>query len=353
MPWPSFSTSIPWLVGRRTVNPALRASLLTLCLGTLAGCASAGASSPTPAPKMLSPTVLRTLRPDGQHLIRSVNDSLFDARDQLMNDSRTQAILRQHGTPIIRMPFRDSLTDAQDLQALTAIRNAGATPLVIVHGACVPQPYTPDNHWLGLVAKVFSSGPVYVEYGNEEDLGCNGGPSISATAYRASWNSVVRRLKANFPSYRFIGPVNFQTNPAYIATFVNGANPQPDFISWHEYNCNMTLSDRHCLRAIRRWAAHVSKTNSAVKSAIGHTIPIMITEWNLDASADSRYANASFIWRWTSRALREWASLRAAGVYAAFIYTCESHPDFQLIDGRGNFTPQGAAFFPHYPAAKG
>jgi hypothetical protein len=243
------------------------------------------------------------------------------------------------------MPFRDSLTDSQDLQVLNAIRNAGAAPLVIVHGACTSDPYTPDNHWLALVARVFSSGPVYVEYGNEEDLSCDTGPGISATVYRASWNSVVSRLKVKFPSYRFIGPVNFQANPTYIATFVHGANPSPDFISWHEYPCNMTETAGYCLDAIRRWAAHVSNTNRAVRNAIGYTIPIMITEWNLDAVADPRYTNARFIQEWTTNALGEWGSLTAAGLYAALIYTSESHSDFQLIDGNNHLTPQGVAFF--------
>jgi hypothetical protein len=283
--------------------------------------------------------------PDSAHLIRSVNDSLYDGSDQLANDTTTQGIVRQHNTPLIRMPFRDTITDAQDLQALNAIKNAGAAPLVIVHGACISDPYTPDVHWLSLVAQVFTSGPVYVEYGNEEDLSCPSGPSISATTYQASWNSVIPRLKAAYPTYKFIGPVNYQTNPTYIATFVTGANPQPDFISWHEYVCSSTDSDTTCNTHIANWATHVSSTNAAVVAAIGHTIPIMITEWNLDPFSDSRYSNSAFIQPWTTSALNEWSSLTSSGVYAAFLYTLESHSSFQLIDGSDNLTPQGAVFF--------
>jgi hypothetical protein len=71
----------------------------------------------------------------------------------------------------------------------------------------------------------------------------------------------------------------------------------------------------------------------------------MITEWNLDPGKDRRYSNQSFIQQWSTTALSEWSSLTASGLYAAFNYTGESHPDFQLIDSSDNFTYQGAVFF--------
>jgi hypothetical protein len=262
-----------------------------------------------------------------------------------MNDSTTQAILKAHNTPIVRMPFRDGWTDAQYLQALNAIKNTGAAPLVIVHGACVSDPYTIDNHWLSLVAQVFTTGPVYVEYGNEEDLSCNGGAGVSANTYQASWNAVIPQLKLNYPTDAFIGPVTYQSDPTYIATFVSGANPQPDFISWHEFVCSSTDSNSYCLSHINNWAIHIANTNSAVQAAINRTIPIMITERNLDPGQDHRYSNQSFIQQWTTTALSEWSSLTASGLYAAFNYTCESHPNFQLIDSSDTFTYQGAVFF--------
>jgi hypothetical protein len=309
-------------------------------------CAPNPNATPTPTSTATStptPTPTPTGGPDSAHLIRSVNDSLFDINDQLMNDPTTQAMLKTHNTPIVRMPFRDALTDAQDIQALNAIKNTGAAPLVIVHGACVSDPYTIDSHWLSLVVQVFTTGPVYVEYGNEEDLSCNGGAGISATAYQASWNAVVSQLKATpaYSSYYFIGPVTYQSDPTYIATFVNGANPQPDYISWHEFVCSSSDSDNYCLSHINNWATHITNTISA----IGHTIPIMITEWNLDPGKDRRYSNQSFIQQWTTNALNEWSMLTASGLYAAFNYTCESHPDFQLINSSDNFTYQGAVFF--------
>jgi hypothetical protein len=71
----------------------------------------------------------------------------------------------------------------------------------------------------------------------------------------------------------------------------------------------------------------------------------MITEWNLDPSSDQRYNNQAFIQQWTTTALNEWASLINSGVYAAYIYTAENHPSFQLIDSHDNSTYQGQVFF--------
>ncbi|TMB86493.1 MAG: hypothetical protein E6J45_13805 [Chloroflexi bacterium] len=298
--------------------------------------------TPGPAPTQ-APASAPPVTPASALLIRSVNDSLFDSYDQLMNDPGTQAMLRKHGTPIVRIPIRDALSDAEALRAFTAVRNSGAAPLAIVHGACVPDTYTVDSHWLGLLARVFTSGPVYVEYGNEEDLSCAGGIR-GAHVYTASWNAVVPRLKARFPNDRFIGPVNFESNPAYVATFVRDARPQPDFISWHEYVCHRSQPDSYCLEHIARWTNHVDDTNAAVRAAVGHTVPIMITEWNLGGT-DPRYGDAAFIQAWTRAALSQWASLVGSGVYAAFLYSCESHPDFELITSRNTLTAQGESFF--------
>ena len=317
--------------------PTPRSPLATRpCSGDTCRSADSGATAvPAPVPPPVAAA--------SALLIRSVNDSLFNRYDQLMNDPITQEMLRKHGTPIVRIPIRDPLSDAEALRAFRAVRTSGAAPLAIVHGACVRDAYTVDSHWLGLLAQVFTSGPVYVEYGNEEDLSCAAGTG-GAGVYTASWNAVVPLLKARFPTDRFIGPVNFESNSAYVAAFVRGARPQPDFISWHEYVCNRSQPDSYCMEHIARWRNHVDDTNAAVRAALGHTVPIMITEWNL-GGVDPRYGSAAFIQAWTRAALNQWASLVASGVYAAFLYSCESHPDFELITSRNTLTPQGESFF--------
>jgi hypothetical protein len=90
---------------------------------------------------------------------------------------------------------------------------------------------------------------------------------------------------------------------------------------------------------------HIQQTNEAVQAAIGVRVPIMITEWNLDAVADPRYSNASFIQAWTSEALRTLNENRARGLVAALYYCTTNHPSFSLIDSANNLTPEGRAFF--------
>jgi hypothetical protein len=282
--------------------------------------------------------------------VHSVNLSLFNTGgEQFCNNTSTQNIVKAHGVPYIRMPFRDTISDAYEQQCLKAIKAVGALPLVIVHGECVSSgdPFTPDSHWLQTdVQPIFGSAPVLVEYGNEEDLSCNGGGGISIQTYTTSWNSVVSRLKAAFPAYKYVGPVFYQSDPTDLQYFVGHANPRPDYVSWHEYACGPSDSNAHCTQAITNWAQHITANNQAMQNAIGTTIPIIVSEWNLDPQSDSRYGNASFIKPWMTSALKQWNTLTSSGVFLAMIYTLDSHGgNFQLITSSNTLTPEGQVFF--------
>jgi hypothetical protein len=285
--------------------------------------------------------------------VHSVNLGLFSTNgEQFCDNTGTQNIVKTHHVPYIRMPFRDGVSDAYDRKCLQAIQAVGALPLVIVHGACVSgDPFTPDDHWLKTdVQPIFGSAPVLVEYGNEEDFTCNGGGGITIQAYTTSWNSVVPRLKAAFPAYKYVGPVFFQSNPTDMQTFVGTANPTPDYVSWHEYACGVSDSNAVCNQAIPNWAQHVTDNNQAMKNAIGKTLPIIISEWNLDPQdppPDPRYSDPSFIKPWMRSALKEWHTLTSSGVFLAMIYLLDNHgDDFQLINADNTLTPEGQVFFP-------
>ena len=269
-----------------------------------------------------------------------VNMPLFDGNEQLLSNAGTRQILIGWHTPVIRMPFRASLSDAVELQALQTIKTIGSAPLVIVHGAVDSTVLADDIHLLGLVAQVFGSSTVYVEYGNEEDLA-----GINDVAYTNSWNAVVPSLKSAHPTYKFIGPVNFQKDPTYIAYFVAHAVPAPDIVSWHEYVCSPTDATSICLSHIANWASHVSNTNSAEVAAVGHTFPFMITEWNMDPFNDPRYLDPTVIKPWTTQALQELNTLIPSGLIGAQQYAVDSHGGgFELIDFNNALTPQGQAF---------
>jgi hypothetical protein len=313
-----------------------------------------GQTGPTPTPSAApTPTVTPSPTPgqaDAVHRIRSINVSGFNASDQFITSTTTQNMIASHSIPYLRIPFRDGWTDAQYTQMLTAVKNVHAVPLAVVHGNCANLETT-DDHWLALIDQVFTSGSYYVEYGNEEDLSCNGGAGIGATVYTAGWNRDIPLLKAAHPRAKFVGPVNFQYNGPYIQTFMQTANPRPDVVSWHEYVCNTSNDDATCLSHIANWANHASDMQARMTTA-GYHVPVWITEWNMDPNDEARY-QAAMIQNWTSQALSEWSTLAAAGqIEAAFNYTMASHGSFngscsgfQLVCSDNSLTLQGQTFF--------
>lgn len=273
-------------------------------------------------------------------LTYGVNLAMYDTSDDVVNDPSIQAEMRSYGVPIIRMPFRTTLSDAYETQAMQAIRALGALPLIIVHGPTDKSALVDDVHIVRLAQRVFGAGTVYVEFGNEPELA-----GISATAYAASWNTVIACLKHLAPTYKYIGPVNAFYDPQYVATFDQLARPRPDFNSWHEYACATFESNDACMSHLDGWSSHVTGMREAVQAAIGVTIPMMLTEWNLDDKPDPRYHDAAFIQTWTSAALSVLAANRANGLYAAMQYCVTNNPSFKLIDSSGALTPAGEAFF--------
>jgi hypothetical protein len=277
-----------------------------------------------------------------------VNMSLFDGSDQVVTDPNTQRLFASWGVPLIRVPMRRTLADATLTAALRAVRNIGATPLVILNGpgelADDGAILSRDLHDLDLVRGVFPTGPVELEYGNEDDLG----HGVTAAQYDASWNTVISQVKAQSPAgYTFAGPVNFQSNPSYIGDFVRAANPRPDFTSWHEYVCQ-AADTSHCTANIAHWTTHAQNTNAAVQAAIGTTIPFLISEWNVDpanSAADlALYRDPAFIQPWTRAAISELRSLVPIGLAGALIYTASDHDAFGLVTAGPTLTPQGQTF---------
>jgi hypothetical protein len=267
-----------------------------------------------------------------------VNMSLYDDTDELAADPGTQAMLRSWGVPLIRVPLRAGLSDATLTGALQAVLDIGATPMVILHGP--KSGGLGDNqHLLSLVTRVFGDRRVYLEYGNEQDLA-----GVNAAAYTAGWNQVIPALKQAAPAaYQFVGPANFQADPAYAAAFAKAARPAPDYLSWHEYVCNSGNPDSYCTDHIANWASHATAVEDAVRAATGRSIPFFISEWNLDPNDEARYANASFIQPWTQTALTQLLDLVPLGLAGAMVYTATNHGNFGLIDG-GKLTPQGTVF---------
>ena len=329
---------------------ALVALLLTLLAQT--ACALIGVNPPPQPTATIDPcgglaadasglaTSAANVATPSAPLTYGVNLSMYDTQDTVVNDTNVQTTLRNEGVPIIRMPFRYTLSDEYELQAMRAIRAMNAVPLLILHGPTDPNMLADDFHLLTLAISVFHQDTVYVEFSNEPELA-----GVNAKEYAAAWNSVIPCLKHIAPTYKFVGPANAFYNPDYVATFDRLASPRPDFNSWHEYACANSDSDDACLRYVDRWTEHISGMNQAVKAAVGKQIPLMITEWNLDDRPDPRYQQTAFIQEWTAKALATLAANRANGLFAAMQYCVTNNPNFSLINSSGSYTPAGQAFF--------
>lgn len=275
-------------------------------------------------------------------LLFGTNLGLFDSSDQVLTSATTRTTLQQIHTAIIRMPVRPGLAESVEVQAAQDIKSMGAIPLVALNGALVSNPLAADTIIINDMNRIFGTGVVYYEYGNEEDL--NG---ISVNQYVASWNSVVPQLKKLALNGRFVGPVNYQYDPNYLTSFLQAANPRPDDISWHEYTCDDSWAQSICISHIANWTTHIQGARAIMMATINTLLPIMITEWNYAPNAvanDGKNNDSAFMSTWTSTALQ---TLAANHIFASMQYSC-TNTAIPMIDSSGASTVQGATFKQQY-----
>ncbi|MFC4909357.1 hypothetical protein [Actinomadura gamaensis] len=348
----------PWSAGPRPRRAA--GACAAAALTATAVCLSASPPGPAAA---TAPTaaIARPATATADPLF-GANMSFYNANDSLATNADTQALFRSWGLPFIRVPLRAAfdggatVTDAQLLTALKAVRTVGATPVLILRGPgggrTTGAITATDTHLLDLVHQVFGDGTAYLEFGNEPDLAAN--PPVTADAYTAAWNAVIPTLKARYPSagYKYVGPVTSRVDHSYVdylATFVAGAVPKPDLLSWHEYVCDSKAAGWQdtCTGNLPHWQTHVTNVEDAVTAKLGHPLDYIVSEWNIDPNATGPVytdgANAPYLAKWTTTAL---ATLRALtpAPKATMIYTATDHGDFALVKGSTTLTAQGPAF---------
>ncbi len=277
-------------------------------------------------------------------LLFGTNLALFDSQDQVINSTATQGLLQQIHTQIVRMPVRKTLSNDVEIQAAQGIKRIGAIPLVVLHGAATPTVLADDSLIINDMNAVFGKSIVYYEFGNEEDLA-----HIDATTYTNEWNRTVPQLRQLAINGRFIGPVNYQYNHSYLATFLQNAQPRPAAISWHEYTCSKNRQADECIANIDKWTMHIADARNVIQSTIGTLLPIMITEWNYAADlsseggqvpADGKHENPAFMATWTTKALQ---TLAANRVFASMQYSC-TNTAISLVDDNNTITAQGTVF---------
>lgn len=243
---------------------------------------------------------------------------------------------------IIRLPIRSGLDSTTIQTAAQTVKQLGAVPLVVLHGAMDINALQDDIAIINTMNGVFGSSTVYYEYGNNEDI-----MQVSAKMYTDSWNANVGVLKRLAPTGSFIGPVTYQYRADYLGYFLQHAQPRPDAVSWHAYACSRTWSNARCLASLSDWAKHVQDARTLIKSTLRTSVPIMITEWNYAPDTiqnDGKNNDSAFMTTWTTKALQ---TLASSGVFAAMQYAA-TNTNINLIDSTNALTVQGTVMQKQY-----
>lgn len=295
-------------------------------------------------------------------LIWGTNLAMDSSSDQFLTSSGVVSATQGLGVKLIRMPIRDQLTNSDYTTALNRIKQIGATPLLVVHGANYSggDPYPKDSALLQLAKGIFPTQTVYVDFGNEEDLGSN---KISVQTYVSGaygWNKEIPRFKQITGSnFKYGGPVNYQYDETYIKTFASTANPAPDYIVWHFYagSCGKNNgtgqpdAQSKFLSSVDNWAAHLQQIGGDM-SSIGHAgMPIFIDEWNYasdlgvaGSNSPCLSTNTSFINQFYTKVFSTFVNAQQYGLTGSAEYELVMGKDESLLDGSNSRTAQGAIY---------
>ncbi len=169
----------------------------------------------------------------------------------------------------------------------------------------------------------------WFEFGNEPNTS-PGNCGYTATQYTAGWNAVIPQLKAMAPNAKFGGPVLPNTDTSYVTTFLQQANPKPDFVSWHLYAGNYNWNTNQLQSQWQGWGNQIGSVNNTVMSVIGNSVPLLITEWNYawdgGVGNDSRVtplSTSTFAQNFASQVLAEF---QTAGITASYLFVDPSFP---------------------------
>jgi hypothetical protein len=199
------------------------------------------------------------------------------------------------------------IPDDMLLNLLDGIKEVDAEPLVIL-------PDVSNSSSCQHVLNLFKGRVRYYEFGNEPSLWLK----LSAQEYTNAWNNVVPSLKKIDTNIKVGGPAFYShgcydEGKEYIRIFLQQANPKPDFVSWHMYFGGINTSNQEILDKASQTSKCIDDVeNSVIIPAIGHSLPIIITEWNWnpnpDLQGDYRDLDEQFITNFTSIMIEEFKS---------------------------------------------
>ncbi len=175
----------------------------------------------------------------------------------------------------------DLIPDELLLDLLDKIEEVDAEPLVVLPDISNPSSC---QH----IVNLFKGRVRYYEFGNEPSLWLQ----WSAQEYAEAWNKVVPSLKQIDPNIEVGGPAYYShgcydSGKSYIRTFLQKANPKPDFVSWHMYFGGVDTSDQEILdKAYQTSECLDDVENNVIITTLGYSLPIVITEWNWNPNPD-------------------------------------------------------------------
>jgi hypothetical protein len=241
----------------------------------------------------------------GQTLINGVSNYIFGshigqdyATHTIRNTPEIQALAKNAGVTLLRCAIPKNNADAYIDQTAAAAAASGADMLVILD-------FSGGLSWCQHVVSYLGSRCKLYEFRNEPDLA-----SISWQTYLADWNNVIPKLRQINPSAAFGGPALgvFDNRDSFLKNWLAGcvsSGVLPDFVSYHIYPCTGQGSASVCSTKSGNFKSNADTMNALVTSVVGHTIPLALTEWNIDANnpPQSYTQDASYVDPWYQAAI--------------------------------------------------
>ncbi|MBO0777966.1 MAG: peptidoglycan-binding protein [Ktedonobacteraceae bacterium] len=287
-------------------------------------------------PNTQKPQQPSTAPPQISSLIFGSNIDVLNDKNKSLQSGDLQAQLQNLHLQIIRVPIRPNTDQASVKRAVQFVKDQQAVLLIDLQGVLWPGAQASATQALKAVNQVFGQNPVYVEFGNEEDL-----QGTTAEQYVDAWNKLIPGLKQVAPQARFVGPVTFRYDQGYLTYFLQNARPLPDVVSWHEYACTVEQTNEQCLANVQNWNQHFTNARQIMTNTFQKLLPIMVTEWNYAADAridDGKNNNADFMSNWTKQALQV---LEKQEVFASMQFSAIDSAT-PLIASNNTLTTQGS-----------
>jgi len=219
----------------------------------------------------------------GQVFVNGVSNYIFGtnmstdfAATTVRNTPAIQSQIKAAGFTIMRCAIPNGSSNAYIDLTAAACNACGTVMLVILSDT--------DNVWNQSLVTYLGSRCLLYEFGNEPDL------AIAGATYLANWNSFIPVLRALNTGAAFIGPALgvFANVNTYLVPWLQGcvtSGVMPSAISYHVYPCTSSTCDQTCCTPLSgNFARDAATLRAAIATVTPLSLPICLTEWNIDAS---------------------------------------------------------------------